>query len=162
MDSRLAIKFVSLSMCRATRSSRSKKRNRKKEALGMRSLHNNAILLLPLIFASGCATVRLNAGFPEVSALIEERSGFKVAWNNGTALDREAAEKLEGLLKKKLNADDAVQIGLLNNRELQAVYSDLGVAEAALVQAGLLNNPVFDAAIKWPTAGGSKPDLDLA
>ena len=128
----------------------------------MLSVRSTTILFLSLVFLSGCATVRLNAGFPEVSALVEERSGLQVFWNNGTDLDKEAAEKLDSLLKKKLAVDDAVQIGLLNNRELQAVYADLGVAQADLVQAELLNNPVFDAAIKWPTAGGGRPDLELA
>jgi len=106
--------------------------------------------------------VRLNAGFPEVSALVEERSGIKVFWNNGTDLDKEAEAKLALLLNNKLTADDAVQIALLNNRELQAFYADLGVAQADLVQAGLLSNPIFDAAIKWPAPGGGRPDLELA
>jgi cobalt-zinc-cadmium efflux system outer membrane protein len=128
----------------------------------MRSARNATYLFMSLVFLSGCTTVSLNAGFPEVSALVEERSGLKVFWNNGTELDREATEKRDSLLKNKLTVDEAVQIGLLNNRELQAVYSDLGVAQADLVQAGLLSNPIFDAAIKWPTAGGGKPDLELA
>jgi cobalt-zinc-cadmium efflux system outer membrane protein len=106
--------------------------------------------------------VSLNAGFSDVSALVEERGGLKVFWNNGTDLDKDAAEKLTSLLKDKLTVDDAVQIGLLNNRELQAVYSDLGVAQADLVQAGLLSNPIFDGAIKWPTSGGGRPELELA
>jgi cobalt-zinc-cadmium efflux system outer membrane protein len=115
-----------------------------------------------MVFASGCATVSLNAGFSEVSALVEERGAFKVFWNNGTDLDKQAAEKLRALLKDNLTVDDAVQIALLNNRELQAAYSDLGVAQADLVQAGLLNNPIFDGAITWATPGGGKPDLELA
>jgi outer membrane protein, heavy metal efflux system len=128
----------------------------------MHSARNATYLFMCLVFLSGCTTVSLNAGFPEVSALVEERGGLKVFWNNGTELDREAAEKLDSLLKNKLTVDEAVQIALLNNRELQAVYSDLGVAQADLVQAGLLSNPIFDAAIKWPTPGGGKPDLELA
>ncbi len=120
------------------------------------------MLFFSLVFLSGCTTVSLNAGFPEVGALVEERSGLQVFWNNGTDLDKEAAEKLGSLLKNKLTVDDAVQIALLNNRELQAIYSDLGVAQADLVQAGLLSNPIFDASIKWPIPGGGRPDLELA
>jgi outer membrane protein TolC len=37
-----------------------------------------------------------------------------------------------------------VHIALLNNRGLQASYWSLGIAEADLVQAGRLQNPVFD------------------
>jgi cobalt-zinc-cadmium efflux system outer membrane protein len=48
----------------------------------------------------------------------------------------------------------------LNNRDLQATYSDLGVAQADLVQAGLLKNPVFDAAVQFHV-GPVRPDLQL-
>jgi len=128
----------------------------------MLSVRNTGWLLSSIVFLNGCASVALNAGFDEVKAAVEERAAIKIYWNNGTDLDKEAAEKLGSLLKDKLTVDDAVQIGLLNNRELQAVYSDLGVAQADLVQAGLLNNPIFDGAIKWATPGGGKPDLELA
>jgi len=128
----------------------------------MLSVRNTGWLLSSIVFLNGCASVALNAGFDEVKATVEERAAIKIYWNNGTDLDKEAAEKLGSLLKDKLTVDDAVQIGLINNRELQAVYSDLGVAQADLVQAGLLNNPIFDGAIKWATPGGGKPDLELA
>jgi len=114
-----------------------------------------------LIFTSGCTTVSLNAGFSDVSTGVEERGAGKIFWNSGTELDKEAGEKLRSLLNNKLTADEAVQIALLNNRELQALYSDLGVAQADLVQAGLLNNPIFDAAIKFPNAGG-RSNLELS
>ena len=117
-------------------------------------------LIVVLVFVSGCASLALNAGFDDVRAVVGERSGSQLFWNNGTELDKDAAEKLDSLLKRQLTADDAVQIALLNNRELQAVYSDLGVAQADLVQAGLLSNPIFDAGLKFPLSGG-RPDLEL-
>ena len=113
------------------------------------------LLALPLLLG-GCTSVALNAGFDDVSATVEQRSGVKLFWNNGTELDKEAGEKISSLLQGKLVADEAVQIALLNNRELQALYSDFGVAQADLVQAGLLNNPIFDAAIMFPNAGGRR------
>ncbi len=65
------------------------------------------------------------------------------------------------LLNRNVTADDAVQIGLLNNRELQSVYSELGVAQSDLIQAGLLSNPIFDAAVMFPASGGGRPDLEF-
>ena len=88
---------------------------------------------------TGCASVDLTAGFAEVGAAVEERYATKIAWNRGTELDQEAAEKLRALLQRKLTADDALQIAMLNNRDLQAMYTDLGVAQADLVQAGLFS-----------------------
>jgi cobalt-zinc-cadmium efflux system outer membrane protein len=117
-------------------------------------------LLLLLAGLAGCASVDLSAGFPEVTAAVEERSTTKIAWNQGTELDREAAERLRGLLQRRLTADDAVQIALLSNRDLQAMYSDLGVAQADLVQAGLLRNPILDASVAFHL-GPVRPDLQL-
>jgi cobalt-zinc-cadmium efflux system outer membrane protein len=124
--------------------------------LGQRS----AWLFLLFVPLGGCTTVSLNAGFAEIGALVEKRNAIKIFWNGGTELDREAAEKVRSLLKGRLTPDEVVQIALLNNRDLQAIYSDLGVAQADLVQAGLLSNPVFNAGVFFPVSGG-KPDLEL-
>jgi cobalt-zinc-cadmium efflux system outer membrane protein len=118
-------------------------------------------VLLLFFNLSGCASVNLSAGFPEVSAAVEERYATKIVWNKGTELDKEAAEKLRLLLQRKLTADDAVQIAMLNNRDLQAVYTELGVAHADLVQAGLFRNPILDAAVLFPLSG-VRPDLQLS
>jgi outer membrane protein, heavy metal efflux system len=103
---------------------------------------------------SGCATFDPRAGFDEVSATVETRSGKRVVWNLGTELDAQAAQDVRNLLEDALTADKAVQVALLSNRELQAMYAELGVAQADLVQAGLLTNPVFDGAAFFPLAGG--------
>jgi cobalt-zinc-cadmium efflux system outer membrane protein len=116
---------------------------------------------LLLVGLTGCATVDLSAGFPEVRAVVEERSASKIVWNSGTELDQEAAEKLRSLLQRKLTADDAVQIAMLNNRDLQAMYTELGVAQADFVQAGLFKNPILDAAVFLPLSG-VRPDFQLS
>ena len=118
------------------------------------------LALLGLFVLGGCASVDISAGFPEDGAAVEERYAAKIAWNRGPELDKEAAEKLRSLLQRKLTADDAVQIALLSNRDLQAIYSDLGVAQADLVQAGLFRNPVLDAAVAFHL-GPVRPDLQL-
>ena len=121
---------------------------------------NAAWLIFGFLFLSGCTSMAITAGFDDVRTTVAQRSQVQISWDNGTELDKEAAEKLDSLLKRKLTADDAVQIALLNNRELQAVYSDLGVAQSDLVQAGLLSNPIFNAVVKFPTSGG-RADLEL-
>jgi len=52
-------------------------------------------------------------------------------------------QNIDSLLEKEVSIEAAVQIALLNNRNLQATYEELGIAQADLVQAGLLKNPVF-------------------
>ena len=118
-------------------------------------------LMFVLVSLSGCTSIAMNAGFDDVSATVQERSAARIFWKNGTDLDQEALEKLDLLLQNKLTADEAVQIALLNNRELQAVYSDLGIAQADLVQAGVLSNPIFEASVLFPASAGGRPDLEL-
>lgn len=118
--------------------------------------------VLLLFFAvTGCASVDLRTGFPEVGAVVKDRYATKIVWNAGTELDQEADDQLRSLLGRTLTADDAVQIALLSNRELQAMYTDLGVAQADLVQAGLFKNPILDAAILFPLSG-VRPDLQFS
>jgi outer membrane protein TolC len=49
------------------------------------------------------------------------------------------------LLAKPLDAQSAVRIALLNNRELRARLRELGVAQARVLKAGLVANPLFEA-----------------
>jgi cobalt-zinc-cadmium efflux system outer membrane protein len=65
-----------------------------------------------------------------------------------------ALEAIQARLKDGLSEDDAVQITLLNNRNLQALYARLGIAQADLVQASLLHNPVVDFTAGVPVSGG--------
>jgi outer membrane protein TolC len=63
-------------------------------------------------------------------------------------IDSEAAAdagraRMRRLLASPLSVDAAVQIALLNNKELQAAYNELGIAEAAMVEASLPPNPAF-------------------
>jgi cobalt-zinc-cadmium efflux system outer membrane protein len=115
---------------------------------------------LLVVALTGCASVNLGAGFPEVRSMVEERASARITWNRGTDLDTEAAGQLDALLHKTLSVEDAVQVAMLNNRDLQALYADLGVAQADLVQAGLFRNPVLDAAVLFPLSG-ARPDLQL-
>ena len=109
---------------------------------------------------SGCATIDLRSGFSDVSSNVQQRLGEPLFWNNGANLDREAEDKLKAILGEKLTAERVIQVALLNNRKLQGVYADLGVAQTDLVQAGLLKNPIFDAIVTFPVSGG-RPDFEL-
>jgi cobalt-zinc-cadmium efflux system outer membrane protein len=53
-----------------------------------------------------------------------------------------------------------LQTALLNNRALQARFEELGIAQADLVEAGLLENPVLGASALFQDAG-NQIDLDI-
>jgi len=107
-------------------------------------------LVLSAGLVSGCAMASQRAGFQEVSQTVETRTGFQVQWNQGTSEDAQVAERLQALLQQDLTAEAAVQIALLNNAALQATFEELGIAQADLVQAGLLKNPVFAGHARFP------------
>jgi outer membrane protein, heavy metal efflux system len=112
-------------------------------------------ICIAAVVVAGCASVPKDAGFDQVKVTAAQRTGARVHWNQGGPEDEAVAQSIQTMLQDTLTADEAVQIALLNNRRLQATYEGLGVAQANLVQAGLLRNPVFSAAVLFPSGGGS-------
>ena len=117
-----------------------------------RSRRMRALIVAPALLA-GCATLPPQSGFRDVQQLVSTRLPQQLRWNQDSAADREAARAVAALLQKPLTADAAVQVALLNNPTLQAQYERLGIAQADLVQAGLLRNPVFTAQVLSSSAG---------
>jgi outer membrane protein TolC len=100
--------------------------------------------VLSLLLLGGCATLSEDGGFGAVQTAATDR-GLKqdAKWLRTEQDADNARTAVKKLLAAPLSADAAVQIALLNNRGLQAAYSELGIAEADLVQAGRLRNPGF-------------------
>lgn len=98
--------------------------------------------LLVLLLA-GCASVPPDAGFSDVQGAVSGRLGERVEWRRGGAEDAAVDAQVKAALRQPLSSDAAVRVALLNNRNLQAEYEELGIAQADLVQAGLLRNPTF-------------------
>ncbi|MFN7022048.1 MAG: TolC family protein [Phycisphaerales bacterium] len=109
---------------------------------------------LALALLAGCANMKPGMGFDDVQKTVADRTGARTHWNNGSKDDAEVRAAVASMLRNELTADEAVQISLLNNHELQAVYEELNLAQADLVQAGLLRNPVFSGEIRFATSGG--------
>jgi cobalt-zinc-cadmium efflux system outer membrane protein len=82
-------------------------------------------------------------------------------WNQGSTADKQVARAIDDLLEKELSVDGAVQIALLNNQHLQAVYEDLGVTQADVVEAGLLENPVFFGQTRFPDKSPGMTNLEF-
>lgn len=112
-----------------------------------------APLLAVALLASGCATVSEQRGMAPVSALASERLGKEARLVRSDSDADALAQLIAAKLQAPLQIDDAVQIALLNHRGLQASYWNAGIAEADLVQAGRLQNPVFN--FQRTNAGGN-------
>ena len=102
-----------------------------------------ALFFAALFLLAGCTGVSKEAAFSEVQQQVDESIGFTVHWNGDTDSAGEVTQTIKELLSKSLVADAAVQIALLNNRRLQATYEEIGIAYAAVVEAGSPSNPAF-------------------
>lgn len=91
----------------------------------------------------GCASTSAAPAFDDVAKTVEARSGHRVRWEASTEQDRQAEDAIDRLLDADLTVDAAVQVALLNHPSMRATFEELAIAQADLVQAGLLKNPVF-------------------
>jgi outer membrane protein TolC len=98
---------------------------------------------LSAVLLGGCATFSKDGGFDTVTQVTQDRTGKQIKVIRSDDDTASVQSSIKTLLAKPLDAGDAVQIALLNNRGLQATYAELGIAEADLVQAGRLQNPGF-------------------
>ena len=108
-----------------------------------------------LSFFSGCASLSAQKGFQDVESVVKARTGLRTHWDQGTSEDEWVQETVLVMLEKKLSVDEAVQIALLSNSSIQAEYEELGIAQADLVQAGLLSNPIFSGSWLQPAGAGT-------
>lgn len=94
---------------------------------------------------AGCVSFSPDGGMNEVAQGVGRETGPGIGKNvvkiSSVAQAQQAKEQVAALLAAPLSADAAVQVALLNNRDLQAAYNDLGISEAAYVQASLPPNP---------------------
>ena len=109
----------------------------------------NIFMLLVLLIA-GCAQVPKEAGFNDVKDLVGQRVNYNIQWNQQTEADLEVEKAIEELLKEELTPEASVQVALLNNPSLQAIYEELGITQAYVVEAGLLENPVIFGQARFP------------
>ena len=126
------------------------------------SLSSGIVVAATAATLGGCMAVAVDpeGGFPGVAGLVRERTGQSVTRDPGGADGLAEAAEARALLADGVTLEDSVRIALAHNREIQALYSDLGVAQSDLVQASLLHNPVADVAAGVPIGGGVA-DLSL-
>src|SRR5438093_2874167 len=104
-----------------------------------------AIASLALASAAGCTRLTARPALTEVSQVVAERTSSAPIPVDDVDARQELDQRLATLLEEELSAETAIRVALLNNRSLRATYQRLRVAQADLVQAGLLPNPVVHA-----------------
>ena len=89
--------------------------------------------------------------------MVDARLRKEITWDASQYDDSFVRSTIEKLLSRPLTPETAVEVALLNNRELQSTYADLGIAQANVVQAMLWKNPILDGMVTQPYKGGA-PD----
>lgn len=117
-----------------------------------------AIVFLVLL---GCASTSPRRSLDETSAMVKQQSGHDLTWL-GEGGEASARRQVSDLLRADLTLDSAVRVSLLANRDLQIAYEEVGIAQADLVQAGLLKNPTVSATYRFPLNPGEGPGIELS
>ncbi|MDX2143837.1 MAG: TolC family protein [Rhodospirillaceae bacterium] len=115
-----------------------------------------------LAVLGACASVDQDKAFSDFKQSLGERVSQDLVWRRGGEADGAVDARISELLAKPLTLDGAVQAALLNNRDLQARYAELGIAQADLVAAGLLSNPVFELMVRPTTNPSEFANLEFA
>jgi outer membrane protein, heavy metal efflux system len=110
------------------------------------------VQVMIILTLAGCAAVDPRPDYERLAQQVQSATGQALDYRPD---DRaEVAQRVQQLLRDGLTADDAAQVCLLNNRQLQAEFGRIGAARADVVQAGLLSNPMLSLGVKFPDAGG--------
>ncbi|TWA33324.1 outer membrane protein TolC [Sinorhizobium medicae] len=112
----------------------------------MRHIKLISAVVLPLI-AAGCVTTEYaakDAGFTNASLKTNEATGKQTVWVQNRQQAEAVRSRVKSLMAKKtIDVETAVQVALLNNKGLQAAYSELGESAADVWQTQLSVFPTF-------------------
>lgn len=100
----------------------------------------------------GCASVDPTASYDKAAEHVRNVTGESQLYRPGD--DQGVERRVAEFLTEGLTLREAGQIALLNNRDVQAAFLRIGVAEADLVQSGLFSNPSLSAVLRLPSGGG--------
>lgn len=109
-------------------------------------------LVLTLLLTTSCVQVEPRPDFERARGLVEESTGRQEVFDPYAPVLTE--EELSAIIADGLSLDAALRLALINNRDLQAEFQEIGVAHADWVQAQLLSNPSLDVLLRFPTDGG--------
>jgi cobalt-zinc-cadmium efflux system outer membrane protein len=122
---------------------------------------SKTIAVAGLLALAGCATPDPNAAFSDFGATVQDRLPERVMWRTGGPEDAAVDARVAEILAGPLTADTAVAVALLNNRSIQALYTEIGIAQADIVEAGLLHNPMFEVMVRPSTEEGTNLEFGL-
>jgi len=116
--------------------------------------------LVVLVFACALPAAAKDKPFAPVEQTVKERTKRTVTWEQDMAAREQSLAQARTLLRKPLNVTTAVQVALLNNRDLQATFEEIGLSSADVREARMLANPELDFTAKFPDRAPSGTKLE--
>lgn len=92
---------------------------------------------------SACAEFTPDGGMASVTGAAQTQLRATPAKIASAQDAEQTRQEVQSLLREPVSADVAVRIALISNRDLQAAFNDLGIAETASVAASIPPNPRF-------------------
>ena len=109
--------------------------------LEMKLIPSIAIALLTV----GCVSIPPNSGFDYITEQVTEVGYTAPVWPGVTLSETEAQSRIQKLLEQPLTEETAIEIALLNNRYLRAMYLELKSAAWEYKDKASLPNPLVSA-----------------
>jgi cobalt-zinc-cadmium efflux system outer membrane protein len=103
----------------------------------------------------GCARLSTTEGVDGVNRAVAARTAVRATWLRDRTADSVASAYAAQALRGVVPVDTAIRVALLRNKRLQATFENLGIAQADVVQAGLLANPVISGGRFFAAGGGT-------
>lgn len=110
----------------------------------------NPIAVVAVALTGAWPVFAREKAFVAVQKTVHERTKHELRWERDLAAREQSQAHVRTLLKRPLTVSSAVQIALLNNRELQATLEEIGLSFADLREARMIGNPQAELAIKFP------------
>jgi cobalt-zinc-cadmium efflux system outer membrane protein len=87
-----------------------------------------------------------------IETLVHTRTGMEIAWQKEEAVRDVSSKLVRTLLRQPLTIASAVQIAILNNRNLQATFEEIGIAQSNVREALTVPNPSLDFDVQFPAS----------
>lgn len=121
-----------------------------------KGLFGSVLLIMASSVLSACQMAPEDNSLSDVSTLLtgQTNTHFELAHDD-------EIHDISPYLQGPLTAKKAIQLTLLENKQLVSLYHNLGIKQADLLQAGLLKNPVLEVSTLF-TKEPSSPNIALA
>jgi cobalt-zinc-cadmium efflux system outer membrane protein len=105
------------------------------------------------ILGSACASVQTNEEWDRLKKDVLDRTEQEIIWEQSQKDEATIRQEVKRLLEDRLTRQEALRIALMNNRELQSAFEEIGISKSDLIQAGLFHNPSLGALFRFPFHG---------